>query len=606
MKKKYFIIIILLLFNSSIKAQISTTIDEVFLNNQTTVINCSTLDFGSTQNNSLVFYFKLTRPSSLPNGTGTLRIMLKFTSSSNPQVINSVNISDASWTGTIRESTLAGNIGANQVQLNGSEVFLEFETSGGIKTNSCSFQITKAALPTFTLSQSTVSVGCNDLNPRTFTVTSANIPNGATLTYQWSNTGGWTGSSTSSSITLTPTSGTSLPGTISVIPVLNGISQPQLNCSVTRASFTSFATISGTQNICTGTANYSIAGITAGQTVSWSLSNPSIGTLSNQSNTGVTVTFNGNGAQTLQASVRNQCNQLSPILYVINSGATTFSSPATLSGSTASACSGSRIFTINNLPVGQNVSWSISNPAVATLSGISNTQATLTIIGSGSVNIIATITNSCGQNAIRTATLYGGVPTLSSFTCDPQGKPFCDQGQINEFTSNVPSLNLNDRVTAIFGGQTATEANLNANWEWQALNNRITLTGGTRNFRNIGCVTFGITGLQVRARNSCGWSAWYPLNWELVEVPDGFGRLRDLSSEGLIVSPNPTNNAWNFEMQDTAIDTIDVFDISGKKVYSNHFFTKQATVDSNVFTAGLYFGVVTTSTGQRIIKLVKK
>lgn len=77
MKKIYFTLIIYLI-NLSINAQISTSINQVFLNSQTTVMNCNTLDFGTTQNNSLVFSYKLTRPQSLPSGTGTLRIMLKI------------------------------------------------------------------------------------------------------------------------------------------------------------------------------------------------------------------------------------------------------------------------------------------------------------------------------------------------------------------------------------------------------------------------------------------------------------------------------------------------------------------------------------------------
>ena len=79
--KKIFLTVLLYLTYTSINAQITTSINNIFLNSQTTVSNCNTLDFGTTQNNSLVFYYKLTRPQSLPNGTGKLRIMLKYDSS---------------------------------------------------------------------------------------------------------------------------------------------------------------------------------------------------------------------------------------------------------------------------------------------------------------------------------------------------------------------------------------------------------------------------------------------------------------------------------------------------------------------------------------------
>jgi hypothetical protein len=334
------------------------------------------------------------------------------------------------------------------------------------------------------------------------------------------------------------------------------------------------------------------------------LTNPSIGSLSNQTNSGVTVTFNGNGAQTLSATITNACNQTTVKTFVINNGSTTFSSPATMTGSTASACSGSRVFTINNLPAGQNVSWSVSNPAVATLSGTSNAQATLTIIGSGSVNIIATISNTCSQTTTRTASLYGGTPTLTSFTCDPQGKPFCSQGQINEYTSNIPSLNLNDRVTAIFSGQTSAEANLNSNWKWRALNNKITLSGGTRNFRNVGCITFGITGLEVQARNACGWSPWYPLNWELVELPDPL-RQSIISSTKIVVFPNPSSNTWVFKTSSEQFKTIELFDVYGKSIYKESFDSDEVSLNGSKFSMGIYFARVITTKSSETIKLIK-
>ena len=58
--KKILLTILLYLTYSSINAQITTSINDVFLNNQTNISNCKTLDFGATQNNNLVFYFKTT------------------------------------------------------------------------------------------------------------------------------------------------------------------------------------------------------------------------------------------------------------------------------------------------------------------------------------------------------------------------------------------------------------------------------------------------------------------------------------------------------------------------------------------------------------------
>lgn len=62
--KKSILFILLYLTFINIQAQITTSINNVYFNSQTTVSNCNTLDFGTVQNNNLVFYYKLSRPSS--------------------------------------------------------------------------------------------------------------------------------------------------------------------------------------------------------------------------------------------------------------------------------------------------------------------------------------------------------------------------------------------------------------------------------------------------------------------------------------------------------------------------------------------------------------
>ena len=59
-------------------------------------------------------------------------------------------------------------------------------------------------------------------------------------------------------------------------------------------------------------------------------------------------------------------------------------------------------YSVNNLPAGTTVtSWSVSNSNIATILGNGN-QATLTATGNGTVNITATLTNSCNQTATIT------------------------------------------------------------------------------------------------------------------------------------------------------------------------------------------------------------
>jgi hypothetical protein len=113
------------------------------------------------------------------------------------------------------------------------------------------------------------------------------------------------------------------------------------------------------------------------------------------------VTFNGNDAQTLTATISNICGETVLKKFVINTGATTFTSAATITGA-STICSGTSTYTISGVLAGQTVSWSSSNTAIATVSNPTSNSVTVNNLATGSINLIATILNSCGQSATVT------------------------------------------------------------------------------------------------------------------------------------------------------------------------------------------------------------
>ena len=67
-------------------------------------------------------------------------------------------------------------------------------------------------------------------------------------------------------------------------------------------------TVSGSDNICGSSSDYTVSGVPAGSTITWSVSDPSIATIPNPSNgTSVTVTRIGNGTVILTATSSNSC-----------------------------------------------------------------------------------------------------------------------------------------------------------------------------------------------------------------------------------------------------------------------------------------------------------
>lgn len=294
--------ILLTLFISTSYSQVTATINQVVVNSQTTVNLCNTINFGTTQSNSLVFYFTLGKSSNQAVGDGTVKIYLKNSSSSSPIEKASMNVIASFWSSTQYQNTITCNVGENEVQVSGSSIYIEY--NNGSMYPSCQNPIIKTPVPTFTLSPTTQNLACGDTSSKSFTVTPANIPSGATVTYQWSNSG-WSGAvnSSMSTVTLTPNSGTTLPGSVSVTPYINGVAKPTLICAVARSPFNPSYTITGNTQGCPNTSsNYSINSGT--NTVVWSLSNTGVASLNTTTGQNVILTGIANGSVQLNATLQ--------------------------------------------------------------------------------------------------------------------------------------------------------------------------------------------------------------------------------------------------------------------------------------------------------------
>ena len=165
--------------------------------------------------------------------------------------------------------------------------------------------------PSFSLSPSTLSLGCGDVGQRTFTVNPSNIPSGATVTYSWSHPGWTLISSTATTRTLQPSSSTALPSNVTVTPSINGVAQSSKTCTVSRAPFTdNTSSITGQTALCsTGTYTYNINN-PSNHNISWTLSNSNVANIISQTNSQVIVNVNNpNGVFTINATVTNNCNQ---------------------------------------------------------------------------------------------------------------------------------------------------------------------------------------------------------------------------------------------------------------------------------------------------------
>ncbi len=252
--------------------------------------------------------------------------------------------------------------------------------------------------PSFTFSPTSISLACGDTAARTFTVTPANIPSGAVVSYNWSAVGWTEVGSTTNSRTYQPSSVSILPATIGVFPFIDGVLQPTQICTVTRAPFTSTAAISGANTICTvGSSTIYTINAGSGSTVDWSSSNTSIATLSNATNSQVTVTTHALGEFILNAEITNPCNQTINIPRSIMAG----SPMTTYTYERDGLCN----FFFRAIPqayttqVGTTYSWEyVNGTGNASISNFSSVGdlAQLTACPPFSVNLKLTSINSCG------------------------------------------------------------------------------------------------------------------------------------------------------------------------------------------------------------------
>jgi len=89
-----------------------------------------------------------------------------------------------------------------------------------------------------------------------------------------------------------------------------------------------------------------------------------------------------------------------------------------------------------------------------------------------------------------------------------------------------------------------------------------------------------------------------------------FGELiistNDPEAEGLYIFPNPTRNQWTIDSENTEITLVEIFDIQGKPVLRRQVNTRNLNVNTSSFAAGIYIASITTNSGIRVRKLIKR
>lgn len=81
--------------------------------------------------------------------------------------------------------------------------------------------------------------------------------------------------------------------------------------------------------------------------------------------------------------------------------------------------------------------------------------------------------------------------------------------------------------------------------------------------------------------------------------------VKEITEQSLKVYPNPSNNVWNFTANNE-IKSIQISDVLGKVILIKNSSGKEAVINAQALPNGLYFAKVTSDTGSKTIKVIKK
>lgn len=308
---------------------------------------------------------------------------------------------------------------------------------------------------------------------------------GAT-SYTWSLPSGWSGASTTNSITATTGS---TGGTISVMAVNSCGNSPARTLTVIASSLPAQpGTISGNVTTCpSASQTYSVTAVSGSTSYTWTLPSGWSGASTTNTITTTTGTIGG----TISVKVNNSCGSGTARTLAVTISTAVPSLPGTISGNTTTCAAVSQTYSVAAVSGATSYTWTLPSG----WSGTSTTNSITTTAGTAGGTISVKANNGCGSSSVRTLAV-----TISS---SAPNQP----GSISGTSSSCPSISQVYSVAAVSGATSYTWT-LPSGWSGTSSTNSITVITGSSG----GAVT-------VKANNICGSSATRTLAVTISSAP---------------------------------------------------------------------------------------
>jgi hypothetical protein len=360
------------------------------------------------------------------------------------------------------------------------------------------------------------------------------------ISYTWTLPDGWTGSSTTNSISVAANTisgdisvtadnscGSSVSKTLSVI--INNTSPAQPDA------------INGNTTVCSGTSNtYSITDVSGAASYTWALPGDWTGSSATNSITAVAGSSGGD----ITVTAENGCGSSAARALTISVHTVT-ARPGIIIGNTT-LCSGtSNTYHITDVPGATSYTWTI--PGGWTGSSTTNSITVIAITSNGDITVFAD--NDCGLSAGQSLSVI--------------------------LTSIDTSVSLS--------GTTLTSNAAGAAYQWiDCGNGNLPISGETdKSFTAVASGNYAV----IVSKNSCmDTSSCYSINT--------VGIIDNISSAAFKIYPNPSHGKFIIEMGDikgrTENAEIEIYNLFGKKVFQSAMTKIKSEIDLSHQSNGIY------------------
>ena len=358
--------------------------------------------------------------------------------------------------------------------------------------------------------------------------------------YTWTLPGGWTGTSTTNSITST-SSTTSGNITVTANNACGSSSNQTLVVNVNASIPAAPGTINGDTTVCGASSNiYSITAVSGATSYTWTLPGGWTGTSTTNSLSAVASTTGGN----ITVTANNACGSSATQTVIVTvSGGSALSQPGPISGNASVCPASSNTYSITAVSGATSYTWTLPSGWI----GTSTTNSITSVASSTSGNITISANNSCGSSAAQTLSLT-----------------------VNSVDTSVSQ-----------SGAILTAGASGAVYQWINCIDNTPISGQTN--QSFTASTNGNYAVIVLQNTCSNTSSCYNIF--------SVGIIENNSSMIIIIYPNPSNGKFIIEMKQMENGVIEIYNALGEKVYQSILLSTHnvTTIDLSMQPKGIYF-----------------